>query len=218
MFLDCPFIDIINRKQAKRKDVLFSSAMVNEEIEDWKYIHQFICEHFEIQVETISHTYVDLCNKPKRLMNQYCVIARGMINNKWVYRKDPGDAIYRYIIELISQDRQIVFIGTQSDYNRYINKMAGWAKNSIVIINDMRSSLGAIAYCDFMVSNDTGMYHAAGALNKDVFVMWKHTPFIKNRSPGNYCKFSFIRHWKSDFDEWYRDRRLKTNEMSGNGI
>ena len=218
MFLDCPFIEIINRKQAKQRDVLFSSAMVNEEMEDWKYIHQLVTGHLDIQVDTIPHTYVDMCKKPSEIEQKYCVIIRGGVNNSWFSDKEPGNEIYKYIIEKVSPERNVVFIGGSSDYERFICEMKGWIPRSIVILDNIRGSLGAMAYADFVVTNDTGMYHAAGALNKDIFVLWKHTNFIKNRSPGENCRFSFIGDWESDFNEWYYERESKSYEMSGHRI
>jgi ADP-heptose:LPS heptosyltransferase len=218
MFLDCPFIKIINRKQAKQRDVLFTSAFVNEDIEDWKFIHQSVTKHFGIEIDNIPHTYVDICEKPFELNKKYCVIIRGGVKNSWFSEKEPGDDIYKYILEKVSSKRRVVFIGSQSDYESFICRMKNWAPVSTLILDDIRKSLGAIEHSDFLVSNDTGMYHAAGALNKEVFVLWKHTNFIKNKSPGENCRFSFFGDWKSDFDKWYNERESRSYEVSGHRI
>ena len=56
----------------------------------------------------------------------------------------------------------------------------------------------------YIISNDTGMYHVAGAFNKPIFVMWKDSPFEKNISPGEACFFSRKGKWLEDFKRWER--------------
>tara|TARA_B100000315_G_scaffold257762_1_gene307613 strand:- start:1547 stop:3160 length:1614 start_codon:yes stop_codon:yes gene_type:complete len=214
MFIDCPFIKIINQENIFDREILFGSDLINEDIEDWQYIHQLVTTHLSIQFESIPQTYVDSCPKPGELGKRSCVIVRGAANDSWIPEKDPGDDIYKHILEQVSKEFKVVFIGATSDYERFIKSMKNWVEDPIIILDDMRKSLGAISGAEFVISNDTGMYHAAGALNKDVFVMWKKTLFTKNKSPGNNCKFSFPRHWKEDFDDWYNERRIMTNEMS----
>ena len=77
--------------------------------------------------------------------------------------------------------------------------MKNWVTTPIIILNDIRKSLGALYHSDLIISNDTGMYHAAGALNKKIFVLWKDTNFNKNKSPGKKCIFSQNKAWWEDY-------------------
>ena len=43
--------------------------------------------------------------------------------------------------------------------------------------------MSILRQCDSFISNDTGLYHVAGALKKSGLVLWKKTNFIKNKSP-----------------------------------
>ena len=69
-----------------------------------------------------------------------------------------------------------------------------------MIKDDIIGSLAALNDADFVISNDTGMYHAAGALDKRQFVMWKDTNKIKNSTPSKKAYIS--NDWIKDFKKW----------------
>ena len=203
MFKECEFIENINKNQTKNKKKILSSDMVNQKISDWEHQHQMVCEKLDINPAGIPHTYVDTNSKPEEIPKRpYCVIVRGVAPGGapfWIPKKDPGDEIYKKIIEDIEDKYQVVFIGSSSDYKFFIKRMKNWVSNPIIILNDIRKSLGALSHSDLIISNDTGMYHAAGALNKKIFVLWKDTNFNKNKSPGKKCIFSHKKTWWEDY-------------------
>ena len=43
-----------------------------------------------------------------------------------------------------------------------------------------------IREADFIVCNDTGLAHAAAAMNKPMTILWKNTSLPKNGNPGRY--------------------------------
>jgi hypothetical protein len=201
MFEKCDFMKIIDKSSIHNKKQILSSSEVNQNIEDWRYQCQLIQKRLNIRITNIPHTYVDSYNS--NINNKYAVIIRGMINENWKERKDPGDEIYKHIInELIKREYTIVFVGSASDYNRNIKSMKVWADENEVVLDDVKQTLGIIKDASIVISNDTGMYHASGALNKETFVIWKDTPFIKNKSPSNRCFFSMKGNWQTDFDNW----------------
>ena len=51
-------------------------------------------------------------------------------------------------------------------------------------VGDIRESLALIREADKIVANDTGMAHAAGAMNKNLTMLWKNTKLPKNANPG----------------------------------
>jgi ADP-heptose:LPS heptosyltransferase len=203
MFINCEFIEPIKGEEVSGKEVLFTSKLINQKIPDWEYAHNVITEQLGIKTDKIPHTYVDQCEVPKELIgSKYMVIVRGGVESKHLHKKDPGFEIYKYIMDKVSKNYKIVLIGSSNDRER-INPIERYLDNKNVYLNNIRKSLGVLNGASFVVANDTGMYHAASALNKYVFVLWKKTNFKKNKSPGKNCYYSFEEHWEKDFDGWY---------------
>lgn len=184
---------------------LFGSNMVNREIPDFEYVHQRISKKLELGAIPVPHTYVDAHPPPAPYKaGEYVVIVRGGIpGGWWEEKKEVGDPIYKYIMDRI--DLPKVIIGTSADYNRSLKRMEKWP-NVKLVLNDIKASLGLLNGAAYVIANDTGMYHAAGALKKDVFVIWKDTPFIKNKSPHAGCFYSQKDMWEQDFDQWIVQR------------
>lgn len=218
MFGDAPFITAINKYQKDGYEQLFTSGLVNQKIPDYKFIFDEIMIkrlklHPKIAGE-IPHTYVDRCSAPEEYRNtKYAVIARGGVNNEFVQDKDPGREIYKYIIgKLESFGLKVIVIGSDNDKTR-IDEIKEDNPGCIFELNDVRKSIGLISGSHLMVTNDTGMCHAAGALKKRAFVLWKDTNFNKNRSPGHGKQMVYSiagkgienreEVWAKEFDEWY---------------
>ena len=89
-------------------------------------------------------------------------------------------------------------------YQSFINKMEVWCNKPIVILNDMRKTLGALNNASFIIANDTGMYHASGALDIKTLVLWKDTFFVKSKCPGLSCTYAFEDKWSLEFNNWYK--------------
>lgn len=210
MFEKCDFINILNPQDRVDKKILFQSGMVNQQIPDYEFIYNTVLNKMNINLDEIPHTYVDSYDKPNEIpFDDYCLIIRGANHTRdaaWKAAKDIGNETYNKIIDQINLP--IVFIGCNQDYKLYISKMEHVAETPIIILNDMKKSLGAIKNAKYIIANDTGVYHAAGALNKKMFVMWKDTPFTKNMSPGENIKFSMKGDWLNDFTQWKKDKTL----------
>ena len=187
------------------KHKMFGSDLMNLKIPDWKYIHDKITKKMNIEVDKIPHTYAPLFQcTPEYEKEKYCVIVRGCIKNSyWKIKKDVGDEIYKQIMHTImNKGIQIVMVGNSHDFDSHLRKMATWGKKYKVDRDNIRRAVSLIANAKFVVSNDSGLYHVAGALNKHTFVMWKDTPFEKNKSPGENCCFSKKNNWMKDFEKW----------------
>ena len=212
MFLDCPFINII---KSPRKQ-LFSSASIiqkphaHKNLElgdyDWKWLYEHALRKIGAKPEgPCPHTYVDACSKPEEIpFTEYVVIIRGANHQQardFHQRKDPGPNIYSRILSTITDP--IVFIGNKMDEAKYIKPLCPHGQKSVKIIGDIRKSLGAINYAKRVIANDTGMYHAARALKKEIFVMWKKTPFAKNSYPDTNITYSRGGgSWWKDYKKW----------------
>jgi len=205
MYENCKYINIVNLDKVTDKYLLFDSSLINKEIEDWRFVHSSIASRLNISTNSIPHTYVDKVDY-NPCSEKYCVIMRGggPLSDQWLELKDPGDSIYKSIINTIGQSYKIVFVGADVDYERFINKMETWCDNPIVILNDIRKTLGALNNASFVITNDTGMYHASCALKTKTFVLWKDTWFIKNKGPGSTCAYAFEDKWSLEFNNWYK--------------
>ena len=106
----------------------------------------------------------------------------------------------------IPEKYKIVLVGNGHDFKRDLSRMSEWDRRTVVVKDDIRKAISLIGGAKFVVSNDSGLYHVAGALNKDIFVIWKQTPMEKNRSPGVNCFFSKEGNWKNDFNEWVKTK------------
>ena len=113
---------------------------------------------------------------------------------------DESIKLYKKILGMIPKKYKVIYIGNSYDYEvglRNLEKHRGKA-----ILNKIIKCASLLTHADHVISNDTGWYHAAGALNKKTFVMWKDTPFEKNWSPGKDVFYSRKGNWTSDFKEW----------------
>lgn len=207
MFQNCPFIKTI--KDTNGYEILLRSSDVNQEIPDYKYQFTKVINLLKINLNKnnlIPHTYVDAYPKPVELenINRYCIVLRAGVGD--LDAKDPGDEIYNYIINHLNNKIKIVFLGATMDFDRFTHRMIKWCDDPIVILDDIQKTLGAINHANFIISNDTGFYHASGALKKDSFILWKDTNKIKNQSPFNSCYVSNKDEWKNDFNQWIGER------------
>lgn len=209
IYTECPFIHVLTRDDIQGKKCLFDSSLINGWIPDWKFVYYVVmlkCGMLFKVPRPIPHTYVPKFPVPPALKTKpYTVILRAMANATpyWLKMKDPGSDIYRNMIERVSTDYHIVFIGTEQDLGNFIEPMIPWCKKSpTVIIQDIHEALGAIFGAQFVIANDTGLSHVAGAYQKPTFVLWKHTNLRKNKSPNKQHTYSRFGYWERDFEEW----------------
>ena len=52
-----------------------------------------------------------------------------------------------------------------------------------------RMALAMIREADYVVANDSGLAHAAGAMNKPMTILWKNTSLPKNANPGKRTNY-----------------------------
>lgn len=200
MFKDCPFMTIIDKPIGKK---LFGSGAINKAIPDWEYVYKKFIEN----TNDIPHTYVDSCEEISiPIVGDYAVIIRGTGGDAaYTKLKDPGNDIYHHILKSLNIPK--VFIGSTGISEDWARDMSRWTEGTNYIrMNDIRMSLSLINNAKFVISNDTGMYHAAGALNKNQFVLWKDTNLIKNSTPSIFTTFSKKDDWYKDFNIWVNQK------------
>ena len=177
------------------QDYDFHSGMVNFKYPDYQHFFNLVCDKYGLSKAVIPHTYVTA--PPVTDVGHVC-IARGCANPAKRKTKDAGDNVYVNIIEAIkATGKKVVMVGSESDreWNSYI-----LSKTNIEFVTGVYDSLCYIASCSYWVSNDTGLYHAAGALGKKGFIMWVDTLFNKNKSPNlefNHSHFDYLAEFKA---------------------
>lgn len=199
-----------NGIKTEKLTMLLSSATGGLHKPEWLHKWLLVEDFLKIDLGPHLNTYVDSYPSPSILEGQnYCVVMRGCagpINSLSLPSKDPGNEIYDFILNHLNNKIKIVFVGNSVDNDRFIKKMSEKVDNKVILLNSIEDTLGAINNARFVVTNDTGFYHASGALNKDSFVLWKDTPLIKNQSPSPTCLFSRKGSWEEDFKEWIEDK------------
>jgi hypothetical protein len=204
LFLKCPFIKIIDEPEGNR---LFGSDMINQNIPDYEYVFFTVTRNLGIDIWDIPHTYVDSYQNPFPEEDYVVMMAGcGVIEDKWFDMKIVNEKHYHEIMQSIPKDYKIYIIGTERDKELFWKNIDQAPRDVEFILDDMTKSLGLIKHCRFMITNDTGMYHAAGALDIPAFVMWKNTNFEKNKSPGHNLTFSFHEEkWVADFQSFIEE-------------
>jgi len=114
---------------------------------------------------------------------KYIAVFHGCLGTVLKKRKDIGASNRQMMIDEIVRHGMVpVLLGSKGDVNNF------WKANDtskcIVLAGklNLRKSVSVLARCDAFVSNDTGLYHVAGALRVRGMVFWHKTDMIKNRS------------------------------------
>ena len=188
IYSQSPYINPL--KERPKSNPTFTSGMINKNIPDFRYVYNEVVNPIN---DYIPHTHT-----PKR---KTVCIMNGCANEDKREAKNPGGNAYREIISMIPTDFDIYFLGNVDDLNANF-----WVKDfpsiSTIAVSEPKLCQHLLATCDFVVSNDTGWYHVAGAYGKKGFIMWKDTLFEKNKSPNENFFYSHKGNWVNDFKKW----------------
>ena len=142
----------------------------------------------------IPNTYVDINNSvelDKVKGKKYIALFHGCFSPKNVEKKQLSKRVLQYMIDSVIDRGNIpVLLGNKSDNDNYWSKIQidDRAINYIDKLS-LKDSVSILNQTDLFLSNDTGLYHVAGALKKNGLVMWYKTDHIKNK-----CIFEGIEH------------------------
>ena len=185
-FKECSFINPVSKL---RDQVFVSSNMVNRNMPDYQY--SFKKAHKEIW-ESKYHTYVDSPSEYDFSNQKYMVVLNGLAGAAWRKKKETPEHIHRLIKQ--HSNLPIWFTGSKSDL---VNNSPWMAEvGDVVELDNIRKALAIIRDAQLVVANDTGLAHAAGAMNKKLLVLWKDTPFIKNQNPGINTQYAMKHEWE----------------------
>lgn len=179
-FLDCDFIEILDKKPDSKP--LFGSWLTNNRNDCADYINTYreVCKMIPLEGE-LPHTYVDQAKEidaPK--YNTVFIRGSGQEGKGYLATKMPDDKFYQ---EYFSKNRvgnySEAFVGSESDVERS-NGLFDMTTHT----GGIRLALALIREADLVVANDSGLAHAAGAMNKNMVILWKNTSLPKNGNPG----------------------------------
>lgn len=161
--------------------------------------YSFIFRHYTGLEYTPKYKPFVNCNSESIPNLAIIVIGSGSDNPDYVDSKMIDFDTVRLIVEYLKiEGYDVWFTGTDSDYKRFEALSVRRA------LNNIGHSLSLIHSADIVIGNDTGLIHAAGAMDKKMFVMWKNTPFPRCKNSGVNTTYSFGDwcNWCSDFRKW----------------
>lgn len=188
-FLDCPFINILEIRP--QGEPMFSSSLTNKTINS-KPDYQYIYEKVTLEKWDGRSCYVDQPSEVHAI--KYAVFVHGSGNESQNYL-DTKQIPQRYFELAIKKcwhnSIAPVFVGSPNDLKR--NE---WASIYAAGIGDVRRALSLINGAEFVVGNDTGLIHAAGAMDKKTFVFWKDTQLPRCQNSGTQCTYLMRDSWE----------------------
>lgn len=199
-FVDCDFMNHVGKL---RRPPTFSSNKVNLEKPDYQYSFELMTDE---KWDEKYHTYVDNPKEFEVIENDYLLLLNGLgglsLNEndpkpKWYGKKEIAEEIFYKIKEL--SNLPIYFTGSESDIkqNPWMEKIC-----DLVEIGNIRKSLSLVRDAKKIISNDTGLAHCAAAMKKDLLILWKDTPFVKNQNPNKNTIYSQKDNWEIDIKNY----------------
>lgn len=187
-FLDCPFIEILDEKP--EHDPLFGSNLVNpnNDLIDCNYIFERVTGEKWNPLK--FWTYVDVVIPPLDLVGAIVLVnGAGNENADYVARKDPGKEAYLKKVEELRMHQKVFAIGSEADYER--NKWFADVADEC-FFGDIRQCLSIIYGASLVIANDTGLSHAAGALNKPQIVLTNGALPERVKNPSIYTFYRAV--------------------------
>ena len=182
-FTDCPFMEIL--EEEPDYNPLFTSGLVNfkNDCPDWLHVYKEVTKSIPLTGK-IPHTYIDTAKEmdaPK--VNTLFIRGSGNENKWYLASKMPSDSYYiEHFADNLSGEYSEAFTGSEND----ISRANGLFDRMIRYIGGVRLALALIREADYIVANDSGLAHAAGAMNKRMTVLWVNTSLPKNGNPGKH--------------------------------
>lgn len=184
-FIDCEFMEILKEQPDERP--LFTSGLIGpNRCPDYLHVYKEITKSIPLSGE-IPHTYVDQAKEIEAdSYNTLFIRGSGSEDLYYLSLKMPHDDYYKeYFTENLAGDYKQAFTGSENDVTRSNGLFDGMTK----YVGGIRLALALIREADFVVANDSGLAHAAGAMNKSMTILWKNTALPKNANPNKRCNY-----------------------------
>lgn len=151
-FSRCEWIEVLEEKP--ESEPIMCSSWIDKS--DMRPDYEFVWGKYGFTGNPSQPIY-----KPKGLV----VFMNGCATDAKRDTKNPGDRIYNYIYERICDKYTVIFVGSKLDFVWYGGFYDG------AIIDNIESAISLISKAEFVVSNDTGLYHVSGMLAKKGFIL-----------------------------------------------
>lgn len=193
-FRDWQAIEILKEKPANAP--LFASSLVNNANDRPDY--QYAFEQATGTTWTPDfHTYVDIPQLSREEIEAWdgCIVVTNGAGNSspaYVATKDPGEQAFREQItwaRAMYKKSRVIATGSIDDLRRN-----PWlpAVCDECYFGNIRTSLKLLSLATYVIANDTGLAHAAGAMDKDMIVLMKNTPRERVKNAGTNTKYIYL--------------------------
>lgn len=193
------YITILDEKPSN--EPYASSSMINRKNTKPDYQYAFELATGVTYID-LYRPFIDEYNILLTPFDKFVLVMNGTGSQdaNYISLKDPGTDVYKSILtDLKDKGHKIVFTGSDLDLKRM---EAVKDLFDVSITNNIKASLDLVYTCDMIITNDTGLAHAAGCFDKKQFIMWKDTKFIKNMNSGKNNVYSQKNNWISDFSSF----------------
>ena len=189
LYRDAPFVEILEKRPSGPNEY-GSSRHPKKRLPGESDSEAYCRIHLKHSGE-IPGTYVDRpdpfeCDFERRNDRPHIAVFHGCLGEGLRKRKDIGAATRQSILDGISKRGMVpVLLGSQADIDNFWRHNG--LKHCIHLAGklSLRDSVSVLARCDAFISNDTGLYHVAGALGIPGMVLWRTTDPVKNRSTSD---------------------------------
>lgn len=210
-FLDCPFMEHLDEMPDTAP--AFSSAMTNQANDrpDFEYIFKVLTGQ---QWRPGWLTYVDKPEAVREMPHIVIINGAGNPDPRYTAKKDLGEAVYRHVRKVVDGRYPIVAVGSFADLERapYMAQVA-----DVGCWGNIRRALGYIGSARCVISNDSGLAHAAGAMQNRLLVLWKDTTERERcKNAGHYSEYAHKDHETAVFRFLAHDLQ-STPEISASG-
>lgn len=181
-YQDCQFIEVLSEKPATKPAYTTAAPTRNDGESDYEAWGRIL------SLNKILDPYIDRPNACLIDMDAHPCMAIfcGCAGAHWLEKKRISARVLTAIIkESIGSGLNVYLLGNESDNGNFWMPVKRNKCIDLIGQLSLRDTLSVLARCDFFISNDTGLYHAAAALKINGLVMWNKTPFAKNRAPFN---------------------------------
>lgn len=192
---DCDFLNFLDQRPLtapfahSRIYVLQGGDHNKYKMPDYEFMYKLMRREFGLP-ETMPHTYIDQpdLDVPKGVA---FVNGSGAWSKEYLAKKIISNDIFRDIINLVEE--QTICLGALQD--QPLNCDTDMRGSSI------RKQLAVIANASLVIANEGGLAHAAAAMQKPLFILWKSTAKIKNKNPFKGTFYSYDNHLEN-FKKW----------------
>ncbi len=170
-FVDAEFLDMENHYSDDPNHYLQFHEWHPKSLED-DYIYLFR-EMTGKEFQNQYKPYIDIPDISKIQEKPYFVLLNGGAKSGFGYedqKKMTRRMLETTLFVADEFDVDVIFLGNDYDYKTTKKEMSYFDDLCRVILNDIRFSLSILNHAAFVVANDTGLYHAACAMEKDVIV------------------------------------------------